>query len=122
MTNSSAARVALWRPITAVGLVLGLLVVVGYTLWERDWKWGMPTPRPAHLRQPPVGAPLELPEQVAAQWSTSTGRPLLLHFFTISASCADRGVCFRPRTEGARTRRRKGTFTILTDFPRARCK
>lgn len=88
MTNSSAARVALWRPITAMGLVLGLLVLAGYTLWEQDWKWGLPTPRPAHLQQPPVGAPLELPNQVAAQWSTSTNRPLLLHFFNPDCPCS----------------------------------
>ena len=61
--------------------MLGLLALAGYTLWEQDWKWGLPTPRPAQLRQPPVGAQLELPTQVAAQWTTSAGRPLLLHFF-----------------------------------------
>jgi hypothetical protein len=88
LTNSSAARVALWRPITASVLVLGLLTLVGYTLWEQDWKWGLPTPRPAQLRQPPVGTQIELPEQVAALWSTSTGRPLLLHFFNPDCPCS----------------------------------
>ena len=88
MTDSLKARVPLWRPITAVGVVLGLLTLVGYTLWEQDWKWGLPTPRPAHLRQPPVGAQLDLPKPVAAQWSTSTGRPLLLHFFNPDCPCS----------------------------------
>jgi len=68
--------------------VLGLLALAGYTLWEQDWKWGLPTPRPAQLRQPPVGAPLELPTQVAAQWTTSAGRPLLLHFFNPDCPCS----------------------------------
>jgi len=88
MTDSLKARVPLWRPITAVGVVLGLLTLVGYTLWEQDWKWGLPTPRPAQLRQPPVGAPLDLPAQVTAQWTTATGRPLLLHFFNPDCPCS----------------------------------
>jgi len=88
MTDSLKARVPLWRPITAVGVVLGLLTIVGYTLWEQDWKWGLPTPRPAQLRQPPVGAPLDLPAQVTAQWTTATGRPLLLHFFNPDCPCS----------------------------------
>ena len=60
----------------------------GYRLWEQDWKWGLPTPRPAHLTQPPVGEPLALPEPVAARWSPSSGRPLYLHFFNPDCPCS----------------------------------
>ena len=88
MTNPSASTVATWRPITALLVVVTLLGFVGYTLWEQDWKWGLPTPRPAHLKQPPVGAHLALPETVAARWSTKSGRPLLLHFFNPDCPCS----------------------------------
>ena len=88
MTRSSTARVALWRPVVASCAVLGLLVFAGYTLWQQDWKWGLPTPRPAHLIQPPVGARLALPETVAAKWSPSSGRPLFLHFFNPDCPCS----------------------------------
>ena len=62
MPPSSAPTVALWRPITATLVVLSLLGFVGHTLWEQDWKWGLPTERPANLKQPSVGARLDLPE------------------------------------------------------------
>lgn len=88
MATSVAPRVAPWRPIAASCLVLGLLVFVGYTLWQQDWKWGLPTPRPAHLIQPPVGARLALPDTVTARWSASSGRPLFLHFFNPDCPCS----------------------------------
>jgi hypothetical protein len=88
MNPSSRPHVALWRPVTASLAVLGLLMFAGYTLWEQDWKWGLPTPRPAGLRQPAVGAPLDLPEALAARWSPATARPLLLHFFNPVCPCS----------------------------------
>jgi hypothetical protein len=89
MTTSSApSRVAIWRPVTASLVVVGLLAFAGYTLWEQDWKWGLPTPRPLNLKQPAIGAPLELPEAVSSRWSPSSGRPLFLHFFNPGCPCS----------------------------------
>ena len=88
MTISSNPRVAVWRPVTAATVVLGLLVFAGYTLWEQDWKWGLPTPRPEGLKQPAVGARLDLADGAAARWSPATGRPLLLHFFNPDCPCS----------------------------------
>jgi hypothetical protein len=88
MPISSSPRVAVWRPVTALAVVLGLMVFAGYTLWEQDWKWGLPTPRPAGLQQPPIGAPLELPDAIAARWSPAARRPLFLHFFNPDCPCS----------------------------------
>ena len=88
MPSSSAASVALWRPITATLVVVSLLGFVGYTLWEQDWKWGLPTERPANLTQPPVGTQLDLPPTVAARWSQAPERPLYLHFFNPDCPCS----------------------------------
>ena len=88
MSSPSAPTVAIWRPITALLVVVTLLGFVGYTLWEQDWRWGLPTPRPASLKQPPVGARLALPETVAARWSAGSGRPLFLHFFNPDCPCS----------------------------------
>ena len=88
MSTSSTAPVALWRLLTACSLVLFLLGFVGYTLWEQDGKWGLPTPRPHQLKQPPVGARLTLPDTVLAQWSPGSERPLFLHFFNPDCPCS----------------------------------
>lgn len=88
MSLSSRPRVARWRPVTASLVVLGLLAFAGHTLWEQDWKWGLPTPRPAGLHQPAVGAALELPDAVAAHWSPDAARPLFLHFFNPGCPCS----------------------------------
>jgi len=88
MNHFPGSNVALWRPITASVVVLALLGFVGYTMWEQDWKWGLPTQRPAHLKQPPMGTAVELPETVLARWSETAGRPLFLHFFNPDCPCS----------------------------------
>jgi hypothetical protein len=88
MKTSTTASVALWRPMTAISLVLTLLGFVGYTLWEQDWKWGLPTPRPLHLTQPAIGTRLDLPGTVLAHWSAGSARPLFLHFFNPDCPCS----------------------------------
>jgi hypothetical protein len=87
-TSSSVAPVALWRPIAVSVCAVLLLAFVGATLWEQDWKWGLPTPRPAHLNQPPIGSRLELPDTVSARWAPAAGRPLFLHFFNPDCPCS----------------------------------
>lgn len=69
-------------------VVVALLGFVGYTMWEQDWKWGLPTPRPAQLKQPKIGTPLELPESVSVRWSAASGRALVLHFFNPDCPCS----------------------------------
>ena len=88
MTTISSGPAALWRPITACCVVLGLLGFAGYTLWEQDWKWGLPTPRPHALKQPPVGTRLDLPLTVLAHWAPGSARALLLHFFNPDCPCS----------------------------------
>jgi hypothetical protein len=88
MTTSSTAPVPVWRPLTACGLVVVLLGFVGYTLWEQDWKWGLPTPRPLHLKQPAPGTRLDLPATVLAHWTPGSTRPLFLHFFNPDCPCS----------------------------------
>jgi hypothetical protein len=82
------APVPLWRLVATCGLVLSLLGFVGYTFWQQDWKWGLPTPRPLHLKQPPVGAQLGLPDTVLAHWTVGSTRPLYLHFFNPDCPCS----------------------------------
>jgi hypothetical protein len=88
MTNTPASTVPVWRPITASIVVVALLGFVGHTMWQQDWKWGLPTPRPAQLKQPKIGAHLELPESVTARWSSTAGRPLFLHFYNPDCPCS----------------------------------
>jgi hypothetical protein len=78
---------AIWRQLTVSFLVLVLLGFAGRTMWEQDWKWGLPTPRPAQFKQPPIGARLALPEVVTTRWAAA-GRPLFLHFFNPDCPCS----------------------------------
>ena len=88
MSSHHTPAVAIWRPITAVLVVVTLLGFVGYTMWEQDWKWGLPTPRPDHLTQLPIGTRLALPDTVTARWTAASGRPLVLHFFNPDCPCS----------------------------------
>jgi hypothetical protein len=81
-------RLSLWRPVAASVVVLALLVFVGGVFWEQDWRWGLPTPRPSGLTQPPIGSRAELPAAIAATATASTRRPLYLHFFNPDCPCS----------------------------------
>jgi hypothetical protein len=84
----TSRRAAAWRPVTTVAIVLGLLGFVGYTFWEQDWKWGLPTPRPANLTQPAIGSRLALPTRIANVGTRTPQRPLFIHFFNPDCPCS----------------------------------
>ncbi len=63
---------------------LTCLTGIGLLFWYQDLQYARPTPRPAGLVQPPVGAQLVL----GAQGAVPGGKPLLLHFFNPSCPCS----------------------------------
>jgi hypothetical protein len=85
---STPPRATLWRPVAASAIVLSLLAFVGGVFWEQDWKWGLPTPRPSGLTQPPIGSRAALPGVLGVRWAPSSGRPLFLHFFNPDCPCS----------------------------------
>jgi hypothetical protein len=85
---STPPRVSFWRPVAASAIVLSLLAFVGGVFWEQDWRWGLPTPRPSDLKQPPIGSRAELPDVLHVRWAPSSGRPLFIHFFNPDCPCS----------------------------------
>src|SRR5206468_12735470 len=60
----------------------------GWTFWREDWRYSLPTPRPAALRQPRPGeVVLDRPE-LAGIARHLRGRPLLLHFYNPDCPCS----------------------------------
>lgn len=64
----------------------GLLAGVAAMFWYQDWQYAQPTARPAGLRQPLLGTPLDVPA-LKAHWRPGQ-RPLVLHFFNPECPCS----------------------------------
>ena len=77
-----------WRIAAALVAVAGLLAFSGYMFWWQDWKYGLPTPRPAGLRQPPTGSMAALPAPLARLREQTPHQPLFLHFFNPDCPCS----------------------------------
>jgi len=77
-----------WRIVAALVAVGALLAFSGYVFWLQDWKYGLPTPRPADLTQAPIGSAVALPPALAGLRAQAAGRPLFLHFFNPDCPCS----------------------------------
>lgn len=85
--GAAAARPGALRiALAAAGSLLLLGAAVG-VLWWQDWRYSLPTPRPADLVQVAVGTRLGIRDlsQVAG---LHPGRPILLHFFNPRCPCS----------------------------------
>jgi hypothetical protein len=80
--RASAFRLAL----AALGC-LTLLALAAGVLWWQDWRYSLPTPRPAGLVQAAIGTRVPL-ASVAAYTPGHPGRPMLLHFFNPRCPCS----------------------------------
>lgn len=69
--------------------VAGLsLTAIGVVFWQQDLRYALPTPRPADLRQVPVGTVVELPPALRQWLGDAAARPLLLHFYNPDCPCS----------------------------------
>ena len=75
------------RVVTAVGVNAVLLGVIGHAFWLADWRYSLPTPRPAGLQQPPTGSRPSLPPALAGMRRGS--RPLLINFANPHCPCTE---------------------------------
>jgi hypothetical protein len=67
---------------------VALLGVVGAAFWYGDLRYSRPTPRPATLVQPPIGATLPGAEWLTRAGVKPDGRPILIHFFNADCPCS----------------------------------
>jgi hypothetical protein len=65
-----------------------LLGVVGCTFWVQDWRYSLPTPRPAGLHQAPIGAAVSLAALPLDTSAQTKSKPLFFHFFNPSCPCS----------------------------------
>jgi len=63
-----------------------MLGFVGGMFWYQDWRYDLPTPRPANLEQPPIGARIVSPAVMAAL-GEGARRPVFLHFMNPACPC-----------------------------------
>lgn len=75
------------RPVlTWIALLGGEACLAALTIgvfWYQDWRYSLPTPRPAALVQPELGSLISLDELVR-----DSSRPVWLHFFNPNCPCS----------------------------------
>jgi hypothetical protein len=82
---------------------ISMLAFAGTVFWYQEWQYQLPTPRPEGLEQPPVGAFLNLPNELRA----NDGRPVMIHFFSDTCPCSRFNVDhirYLKRSLGSKTR------------------
>ncbi len=86
---SCPTRHSLWQQWLIVGLgELGLLTWLVGMFWYQDWRYSLPTPRPANWQETSIGTGVRLPASSGGiAWSPSS-RPVLLHFFNPDCPCS----------------------------------
>lgn len=71
----------LWRTASVVSLLASGATLIGWTFWQQDVRYALPTPRPVGLVQPSLGIRLDLP-------LPSDGLPTLLTFYNPDCPCS----------------------------------
>lgn len=77
-----------WRTPVVIVSACAALLTMGHVFWQQDLRYSLPTPRPAELRQPPVGEPLALPRALTDAVAIAADKPLLLHFYNHDCPCS----------------------------------
>lgn len=73
--------------LTLIGATL-LFAAEAAVFWAQDWRYSLPTPRPAALVQAAPGTVLALPRQVNELRIAAPGKPVLLHFYNADCPCS----------------------------------
>lgn len=81
----TTARTARRHIVVAAAVVAGL-AAIGAWFWRNDLRYGLPTPRPPGLEQPPMGSAIALPMGLAKL--VRPGRAALLHFYNDECPCS----------------------------------
>lgn len=81
------------RYLAVTASTAALLALVGLVFWREDLRYRLPTPRPASLRQPALGAVVPVRALLAEAGLVlpsdgPTGRPVHLHFFNPECPCS----------------------------------
>lgn len=64
------------------------LTAIVAAFWYQDWRYSLPTPKPATWQPVPLGARVELPQAVM-DWAPGVEQqPLFLHFFNPDCPCS----------------------------------
>jgi hypothetical protein len=72
------------KALVASTIAAALLFLCGWIFWLEDWRYSLPTPRPAGLIQPPFGSVPALSRIVDARGE----RPTLVHVFNPECPCS----------------------------------
>ncbi len=75
------------KTVVASTIAAALLFLVGWVFWLEDWRYSLPTPRPAGLVQPEVGAVLGAGSALD-RLAPVDGRPTLVHVFNPACPCS----------------------------------
>jgi hypothetical protein len=75
------------RTFLALAAGAALLSVAVTVMWYEDWRYSLPTPHPAGLEQPELGAAPMLPRALV-EVRHSTSKPLFVHFFNPACPCS----------------------------------
>ena len=77
-----------WKTGITLSAALLLLGLVAAVFWNQEWRYNLPTPRPAHLQQVLLGATVALPDDLQALPREGAGGPVLLHFYNPACPCS----------------------------------
>jgi hypothetical protein len=75
---------------TGIVLVFAMILLVAEAavFWTQDWRYNLPTPKPAHLLQGAPGETLELPAELQQIRTSIPGGLVLLHFYNPDCPCS----------------------------------
>lgn len=72
------------KKIICINVVIIAFLSIGYAFWYQDWRYSLPTPKPADLVQKPIGEVIELPSTI----QRTAERPLHIHFYNMGCPCS----------------------------------
>ncbi len=74
-----------WRSAIVLLSTCFFLTLIGFSFWQQDWQYALPTPKPQGLVQVEQGAIVNLSATLA---NIDSSRPTFLHFFNPSCPCS----------------------------------
>ena len=74
-----------WRFAIVLLSTCFFLILIGYSFWQQDWQYSLPTPRPQGLDQLAIGETVDL---ASTSLPSDISRPISLHFFNPGCPCS----------------------------------